>query len=112
LTKRELIIRRHFDAAHKLENYKGECANLHGHRWLAEFHISIDKTKDGIGFDFNQVKIELDKIVPDHTYLNEIIPQPTAENLAEYLWNLAKKIYPVTKVIVWETPECAACYSR
>lgn len=109
---RHLIIKRHFDAAHKLENYQGDCANLHGHRWEVEFHICADELSNGIAFDFEELKQELDKVLPDHKYLNDIIEQPTAENLAEYFYLQAVKIYPVEKVVVWETPECAATFCR
>ncbi len=109
---RQLIIKRHFDAAHKLEDYKGDCADLHGHRWEVEFHIKIDSLDNGISFDFTEVKKELDKILPDHKYLNDIISQPTAENLAELIYEEASKLYPIEKVVIWETPECAATFSR
>lgn len=110
--ERQLIIKRHFDAAHKLENYEGDCANLHGHRWEVEFHIRAARLNNGIAFDFNEVKIALDKLLPDHRYLNDIISQPTAENIAEYLFLQAEKLYSLDKVVVWETPECAATFCR
>ncbi len=111
-TRYKIIVKRHFDAAHKLENYQGKCANLHGHRWTAEFHIRADKLDNGIAYDFNVVKAALDKLLPDHQYLNDIIKQPTAENIAEELFKSAAKLYPLEKVVVWETPECAAVYCR
>ena len=109
---RQLIIKRHFDAAHKLENYEGDCADLHGHRWEVEFYITIETLDNGIGFDFMTVKKSLDQILPDHKYLNDIISQPTAENIAEFMFNEAAKLYPIKKVVVWETPECAATFCR
>ena len=112
MDNRQLIIKRHFDAAHKLENYKGDCAELHGHRWEVEFHIKVESLDNGIGFDFTEVKKALDQLLPDHKYLNEIISQPTAENIAEYMFDKAAKLYPISKVIVWETPECAATFCR
>lgn len=109
---RKIIVKRHFDAAHKLDNYQGQCANLHGHRWTVEFHLRAGELSNGIAYDFNVVKAELDKLLPDHQYLNDTIKQPTAENIAEYLFKLAEKLYPLVKVVVWETPECAAVYYR
>ena len=109
---RQLIIKRHFDAAHKLENYAGDCANLHGHRWEVEFHIRAPELENGIAIDFTEAKNALDKLLPDHRYLNDIIKQPTAENIAEYLFLQAEKLYSLDKVVVWETPECAATYCR
>lgn len=109
---RQIVIKRHFDAAHKLENYQGECARLHGHRWEVDFYIRVDMLENGIGYDFTEAKKKLDEILPDHGYLNEVVFQPTAENIAEYLFGEASKIYPVDKVTVWETPECAASFCR
>ena len=32
----DLMIKGHFDAAHALHGYPGECRNLHGHTWDVE----------------------------------------------------------------------------
>jgi len=32
----ELMVRGHFDAAHALPGYAGECSGLHGHTWDVE----------------------------------------------------------------------------
>lgn len=51
-----------FDAAHRLLNHKGKCANLHGHRYVAEITLQA-KQLDSLGMvvDFSEVK----KIIGD-----------------------------------------------
>lgn len=97
------------DSAHKLEDYDGQCKNLHGHTWFVEIWFKGD-TKDvdkvGILVDFSIVKELKDTL--DHKYLNDILKvNPTAENLTEWIYlTLKAKINNPkikTKVRVYET---------
>ncbi len=110
----DLIVKDKFSAAHYLENYNGRCENMHGHTFMVELHISgkvLDKA--GISYDFTNIKKYLKKILPDHKLLNEVYDfVPSAENLSRHLYQVAKKDYPVTKVVVWESENAAACYSE
>lgn len=53
-----------FDAAHRIVNHAGKCANLHGHTYLFELTIAFDEVKatlnddDNIGYpiDFADLK--------------------------------------------------------
>ncbi len=103
-----------FDAAHKLPDYDGKCANLHGHRWTVELEIegSIDK-KTGMVLDFVELKNSIDPIIKklDHHYLNDIIPNPTAENII--LWLKAEisctSLYSdLSRIRIYETPDSFA----
>ena len=38
----ELTVKSHFDAAHALRGYPGECRNLHGHTWDVEVTVGGD----------------------------------------------------------------------
>jgi len=103
-----LIIKQHFDAAHFLEDYKGACANLHGHRWIVEVHLEVDDNED-LTIDFKEAKKIINKILPDHQCLNNVYNfNPTAENLAKHLKKMISKELPVKQLIVWETPDCGA----
>jgi 6-pyruvoyltetrahydropterin/6-carboxytetrahydropterin synthase len=107
-----LRIKQHFDSAHKLNDYDGECANLHGHRWIAEVCLSFDTLQDnGIAIDFKVIKDKLKEILPDHRYLNDIMKEnPTAENIAKWIYKrLPSKCQSVT---IWETPECSVTYTE
>jgi 6-pyruvoyltetrahydropterin/6-carboxytetrahydropterin synthase len=112
-----LIFRHHFDAAHKLPGYKGPCARLHGHRWIVELTIEGEINFKGTGMiiDFKLLKKALEKILPDHRYINEVWKfRPTAENIASHIYFLLskdKKIGPMLlSVTVWESPDAAAIF--
>lgn len=76
-----------FDSAHSLPGYQGKCANLHGHTYKVEVVIEGPKGEDGFVMDFYQLKEILSSILKDidHSNLNDILPNPTAENIAELL---------------------------
>lgn len=107
-----------FDAAHKLLNYQGICKKLHGHTYKLVVKIQGTPDSRGIIIDF----AELDKIVRknvicilDHSYLNDIIKEPTAENIAIWVWNkLVKKLKtPNSKLFeieIWETKSSGVLY--
>ena len=110
-----LIVKRHFSAAHYLENHDGKCANLHGHTWQVEIVLKGEKLDPtGMLTDFSLAKQRLDTLLPDHTNLNDRYDfNPTAENLACYLYN-NYHIPPniaLESVKVWESMDCAAVYS-
>jgi 6-pyruvoyltetrahydropterin/6-carboxytetrahydropterin synthase len=116
-----LTVRDHFDAAHSLRGYDGECQRLHGHTW--DIEVSVEGTQlDGIGilYDFKTLKDDLRSVVDayDHQYLNEVVPfdamNATAENLARVIHErLSAKIdgpVRVTEVAVWESPIARLVY--
>ena len=84
-----------FSAAHNLIDYQGKCENLHGHNYKLEILLSGKLKDDGMVIDF----VELKKIVKkaiieelDHKYLNDIISQPTAENIILWIWERLKAV--------------------
>lgn len=119
----EILIKTHFSAAHHLRNYSGKCANQHGHNWQIEVYCRCEKLNEaGMGIDFVELKREVNALIDemDHTDLNEMDYfkeyNPTAENIAKYLFdNLSAKLTAgrvrVSKVTVYETPNCAASFS-
>ena len=104
-----------FDAAHKLENYIGACANVHGHTFKVDIeceHDTVDKT--GMVIDFKFLKVYMKRLIDklDHSYLNDIVAfNPTAENLAKFIFlELEKDIKILVKVRVWESDTAYAEY--
>jgi len=102
-----------FESAHKLNNYNGKCANLHGHSYV--LHVSIKGNVDSNGFvmDFCDLKSVVDKKVIsklDHSYLNNIIKQPTAENIAKWSWNQLEGIPGLHEITLWETEKNCVTY--
>ena len=76
-----------FDSAHKLPYQSGKCSKLHGHTWKLVVTLEGEVKKEGIVIDFKELKEivnqrVIDKI--DHEYLNDIMENPTCENLL--LW--------------------------
>jgi 6-pyruvoyltetrahydropterin/6-carboxytetrahydropterin synthase len=107
-----------FDAAHNLIHYHGKCEKLHGHTYKLVVKLEGEKGKEDMVFDF----VELKKLVKervidkfDHAYLNDIIEQPTAENIAEYVWNalvdeVKRDNCRLYEVEVWETKTSGIVY--
>ena len=114
-----LIVKDSFDAAHFLKDYKGKCAKIHGHTWNIEIEISgeqLDKT--GMLIDFGDIKKIIKNILPDHEFLNEVLPiNPTAENLSRYFYEklneiLKDKTFYIKYVTIWESPSCGCRYEK
>ncbi len=117
----ELRVKSHFDAAHALHGYPGECRELHGHTWDVEATVSGEELDDiGIVYDFKRLKDDLAAVLEplDHAFLNEVPPfdslNPTAENLARVVFEkLDEKVgaeVRVTEVAVWESPVARITY--
>jgi len=117
--KYKLSVTKSFASAHCLREYKGKCENMHGHNWkvrAAFCGTELDKT--GMLFDFTEIKACLDKIMAylDHKFLNDIPPfntiNPTAENIAAYIFAELKKIETaaakICEVEVWESETASA----
>lgn len=119
-----VYVETYFSSAHKLLNYKGRCENLHGHNWKVGIEVfKGNLNSQAMVIDFVKLKKILNKIVAnmDHKFLNKINYfrkcQPTAENIARYIYDNLKitlKKYKVKKikVIVWETPFQYASYEE
>lgn len=117
----ELTVKAHFDAAHSLLGYPGECRELHGHTWDVEVTVRgthLDEV--GIVYDFKQLKSDLASVLSplDHAYLNDVPPfdeiNPTAENLARVIFEALStsvgKGVEVAEVSVWESPIARITY--
>ncbi len=108
---------RSFSAAHHLPQYNGPCHNLHGHTWKTVFVMEGPVREDGMVCDFKVIKKLLDSHLPDHQLLNDFLENPTAENLAQYLFDkiapaLAEKGLTLTTLEVWESENAAAILER
>lgn len=103
-----------FEAAHRLPNAPPghKCSRLHGH----SFKVSVicegeADSRTGWLIDFGTIKEAMTPILDrlDHYYLNEVegLENPTAENLARWIWAaLRPKIDCLTEIHIAET--CAA----
>jgi len=104
---------RQFSAAHQLPHYQGQCHHLHGHTWKAVFVIEGPVRADGMVCDFKVVKKLLDDQLPDHHFLNDWVENPTAENLAQFIFDkvsaaLVPQGLKLKTVEIWESENAAA----
>jgi 6-pyruvoyltetrahydropterin/6-carboxytetrahydropterin synthase len=89
-----------FDAAHSLPGYQGKCARLHGHTYQVEMVVEGDVGENGFVIDFYQLKNILVAVLQDldHNCLNDILPNPTAETIAQWISERLKKDMETTSV--------------
>ncbi|HSW97206.1 MAG TPA: 6-carboxytetrahydropterin synthase QueD [Candidatus Saccharimonadales bacterium] len=103
-----------FDAAHKLENYPGKCQNLHGHTYKLQICVKGEVQQNGLVIDIKELKECISKNILaelDHAYLNDIIKQPSIENISMWIWDKLKDFLPLYEIKLWETPTNFVIYS-
>ena len=114
-----LRVKGKFDSAHKLNDYDGPCATMHGHTWHVEVFLEVTKLEpNGISVDFKLVKELINDYLPDHDTLNDLYEfNPTAENLSQHLFRcmrdngmLNRDGLRVAKIVLWETEKNAVEY--
>lgn len=154
-----IITRRlEFDAGHRVLGHESKCANLHGHRYVAEVSVTPKKDLDKLGrvIDYGVIKQVVGQWIDeywDHTmllhpddplikavrvlnkhqpieheavgwenvlfgpfkdaYIMQEYGNPTAENIAHELFDIATRLlvaHPVAvmQVRIFETPNCWA----
>ena len=112
----ELILKHKFSAAHKLENYEGACANLHGHTWKIEIRIKTESLVNDMVIDFKKLKNAIDEKF-DHRYINDQVSyNPTAERISEDIYKIVEDLLgfkPVQiKVRVWESDNASIGFTK
>lgn len=123
----------HFSYGHRLLNYEGKCAYLHGHNARVLIEISSQMLNaQGMVVDFYQIRqiigTWIDETLDHKMILSEKDPlaallqnagetvillqeNPTAEVLAKWIFEEArKKRLPVCRVTFWETGNSFAAY--
>lgn len=102
-----------FDGAHKLLNYNGKCEKLHGHTWTVHVTVEAEVGEAGIAFDFGRLKeIVGEKVLSilDHSYINDLLSEPSAENIAIWIWERLEDTIPLHEVQVYESPTSYVTY--
>lgn len=121
-----------FCYGHRLMNYDGPCSRVHGHNGKVEIEIKGENLDDrSMVRDFSDIKHEVKSWIDnkiDHTMLlREDDPlvevfreqgepfylmekNPTAESIAELIYNYASEKYSVSKITLWETSTSHATY--
>lgn len=107
-----------FDSAHYLPNVPEDhkCRRMHGHTYKVRVVVKgpLDP-KFGWVKDFGELKKVVVPVVKqlDHYTLNDIegLENPTAENLALWIWRkLAPDLPELAEIWVFETPMSACVY--
>lgn len=105
----------HFAAAHRLPRYDGPCARVHGHnyRFLVGVEGEVDP-KSGMIADFGDIKAAVQEHVltrVDHRDLNDVLANPTAENIARWIWEtLDGRLPGLREVRLFEIPDSCVTY--
>jgi 6-pyruvoyltetrahydropterin/6-carboxytetrahydropterin synthase len=107
-----------FEAAHFLPKVSAghRCRNMHGHSYRIDLQLEgpVDP-ETGFVIDFFAIEAAFNPVLGslDHHILNEVagLENPTAENIAVWIWNRCKPNLPqIAKVTVYETALCSAEY--
>jgi 6-pyruvoyltetrahydropterin/6-carboxytetrahydropterin synthase len=106
----------HFSSAHRLPYYDGPCNRMHGHNYkLTVCLTGTPNPKDGMILDFDIIKKQVWETVLtqcDHHNLNDLMDNPTAELMVEWMWTRLKPTLPgLVELHLWETPEYCVSYA-
>jgi 6-pyruvoyltetrahydropterin/6-carboxytetrahydropterin synthase len=108
-----------FEAAHRLPHVDPEhrCHRMHGHSYRVELMLEgpVD-ARSGFVVDFFDVKAAFAPLLLrlDHYCLNDVegLENPTAENIAIWIWDRVKPLLPLLAgVVVFETQTCWVEYN-
>jgi len=107
-----------FEAAHRLPKVPAahKCSRLHGHSYRVELRLEGPvHPETGFVVDFFDIERAFAPLLErlDHNTLNEVegLDNPTAENIAVWIWDRTKSALPLlSAVVVYETLNCWAEY--
>lgn len=109
-----------FEAAHVLPHHDGKCSRLHGHSYRLDVTLEgpIQATGPATGMivDFDVLSRAVrDTVIDalDHRHLNDIIENPTSENIIVWIWaKLAPDLPQLAELTLWETAKACAVLRR
>lgn len=108
-----------FSASHCLNGLPAShpCSRLHGHNYIVNVFFQAQNLND-VGFvidyrDLESIRGYIDEYL-DHKHLNDVLSfNPTAENIAKFLFDKFKGVFPqLHKIEVSETPKTKAAYKE
>ena len=116
MPKVEICVEFMFSAAHRLPFYDGPCFRPHGHNYklLVTVERQVDP-KTGFVMDFEDLRKHVWEHALqrcDHHDLNEILENPTAENIVVWIWNELKPgLAGLKELKLYETDEYSVRYT-
>ena len=98
-------------AAHYLKlNYFSKCCNWHGHNYIIKIYCKSEVLNEsGMVCDCSKIKKAIIDTL-DHKKVNDIIFQPTMENIAKYVCDISGK--ECFKVEIKETENNMVIYEK
>jgi 6-pyruvoyltetrahydropterin/6-carboxytetrahydropterin synthase len=102
----ELNVTFNFSSSHFLTEYHGKCETLHGHNYKLIVTIKGPIKNDGLVMDYKIIKETVnEKVIEklDHKHLNDIVENPSSENIVLWVWNKLKNDLPLKKLRLFET---------
>lgn len=114
------VVRRYrFEAAHRLAWHPGKCARPHGHSYVLEVEVAGPLDSRGVVMDFAEVDEAVEAAVLsgdnglDHRDLNEVLDNPTAENIAVLVGDrLDAAGLRWSRLRLWETADGSVLLER
>jgi 6-pyruvoyltetrahydropterin/6-carboxytetrahydropterin synthase len=110
-----LEVELNFAAAHRLPRYEGPCFRLHGHNY--KLFVVVEGEVDpasGMIADFGEVRgVVQERVLArvDHRDLNDLLENPTAENIARWIWEvLAPDLAGLAEIRLHEVPDSCVVY--
>lgn len=105
-----------FEAAHVLPHHPGKCGRLHGHSYRVDVAVAGKLRESGpatgMVVDFDEISSVVKAHVVerlDHSSLNDLMANPTAEHIALWIWDeLAPHLPQLVEIVVWETQTACA----
>ncbi len=99
-----------------LPHHPGQCSRLHGHSYRLEVAVAGPLQdagpSQGMVLDFDELASVVESAVIerlDHSSLNDLLPNPTAEHIAQWVWQqLAPRLAGLDEIAIWETATACA----
>ncbi len=109
-----------FEAAHVLPYHDGKCSRLHGHSYRLDVTVEGPLETAGpatgmvVDFDVLSQVVRANVIdALDHRHLNDLIDNPTSENIVAWIWRrLAPALPQLAELTLWETANACAILRR
>jgi 6-pyruvoyltetrahydropterin/6-carboxytetrahydropterin synthase len=104
-----------FAAAHRLPRHPGKCKNMHGHNYKMQVVLRGEpEPEQGLVIDFGDVdRVVQERVLAlcDHKTFNDFLENPTAENIATWLWDRLDGHLPgLFEVRLWEIHTACVVY--
>jgi 6-pyruvoyltetrahydropterin/6-carboxytetrahydropterin synthase len=99
-----------------LPHHDGKCSRLHGHSYRLDVTLEGDLQGPGpaqgmvVDFDVLSRIVKAGVIEDlDHRSLNDIVDNPTSENIIIWIWKrLAPELSQLSELVLWETATACA----